>query len=59
MVQSVHGHVLTKSIEQNGVAVVFQFWLKSETEAALFARLDAERARTGDREVTHAHEARP
>lgn len=32
------GHVLTKSVEENGVRVIFQFWLKSLTAEAYLRR---------------------
>jgi hypothetical protein len=41
--QNSRGHVLTKCVEQDGVSVVFQFWLKSLTHAAW--RADRERER--------------
>lgn len=30
-----NGHVLTKTVEQNGVRVVFQYWIKSRTVSSL------------------------
>jgi hypothetical protein len=39
------GHVLSKSMDGDGVYVVFQYWLKSRTHEALSADLAAERAR--------------
>lgn len=38
------GHVLTKCIEQDGVRVVFQYWLKSLTAAAYLDLRKKERA---------------
>lgn len=38
-----NGHVLSKSLAADGVHVVFQYWLKSRTYAALSADLAAER----------------
>lgn len=32
------GHVLTKTVEENGVRVIFQFWLKSLTAEAYLKR---------------------
>jgi hypothetical protein len=38
-----HGHVLTKTVEGDGVQVVFQFWLKSLTADAMIADLKKKR----------------
>jgi hypothetical protein len=37
------GHVLSKTVEGDGIYIVFQHWIKSETIVALRARIDAER----------------
>ncbi len=39
------GHVLSKSLEADGVRIVFQYWLKSRTFEALIADNQAERDR--------------
>lgn len=39
-----NGHLLSKHVEGDGIYIVFQYWLKSETFAAMCARIDAERA---------------
>ncbi|MGB3044154.1 MAG: hypothetical protein WBB98_13305 [Xanthobacteraceae bacterium] len=38
------GHLLSKHVEGDGVYIVFQHWLKSETFAAMCARRSAKRA---------------
>jgi hypothetical protein len=38
-----NGHVLTKSIDNGVVTVVFQYWLKSRTYEAISADMAAER----------------
>jgi hypothetical protein len=39
------GYVLTKTVEQHGVQVVFQFWIKSRTDEAFIA--DSRKIRDG------------
>lgn len=38
-----NGHVLSKCVEGDGVRVVFQYWLKSRTDAAFSADMARER----------------
>lgn len=38
------GHVLVKTVEEDGVCVIFQHWLKSRTSAAFIADMRRERA---------------
>lgn len=40
------GHVLTKVVEQDGVRVVFQYWLKTLTVEAIIADRKAREAAT-------------
>ena len=46
-----NGHVLIKTVDSNGISIVFQYWLKSRTAEALRADMDRKREKNAAAEL--------